>query len=161
MVTVGVISVGILGMISLQTTALQIANETSHQVTANILLQDMAGRLHANAADANLGLTSRYHVLGRTPGQPINPQCLSSNNACPSSKMAIHDLGDWQTSVSAALPNSQGIVCMETSPSTTPTMPPTCSAAPAANPNPVIFTVKVAWTERDGTPRSVLTFVQP
>ena len=164
MITVAIISVGILGMLGLQMTALQMANETAHQVTANVLLQDMVGRIHANAADANNGLSSNYQLLGTTPGQPTNANCLSSTNSCPSAKMAIHDLGDWQTAVATGLPSGIGVVCMDTSPSTTPIAPAALSSsctAPGANPSPIIFSVKVAWTEHDGTPRTVIAFVQP
>lgn len=158
LVALAITSFGLLGLAGLLISAQQTAAQASQRATAIVLLQDMVARIHSNASDANLGLTSAY-VTAKTPyTQKTN--CLSaSNNCCSYSDMAINDLYEWTNNVANFLPSGTGIVCVDTAPNENAAT--TACTPPTQNQSPVILTIKIQYTEQSGTKRQVITTVAP
>jgi len=156
-----ILSIGSLALVRTQIGALQVATDAGERSMAALLLQDMVARIQANSGDAIKGLSSAYLQAG-----VINNQCLSSaGNICSGAQMAVHDVGDWNQAITNAFPagTAFGLVCLEASPGSTSQ---TCSAAPASNPYPVVFTVKIFWkstANRGGASydQSLVTTVEP
>lgn len=162
LVSLVVISIGALGFTKAQISALQATTDAALRTSATILVDDMAGRIQANAGEAWQGLTSGYH----TGGPALNNNCLStSGSICTGNQMAKHDLADWNALIASAFPaasNAVGLVCVDA----TPGNPAKACTPPSSNPNPVIFTVKIFWNswKNRGTSafdQSVVTIVEP
>jgi type IV pilus assembly protein PilV len=154
LVSLAVISIGALGFTRAQISALQITTDAQLRTSATILVDDMAGRIQANAGEAWQGLNSGYHTGAPT----LNTNCLSTNgNICTGNQMAKHDLADWNALIASTFPavsNAVGIVCLDA----TPGNPAQACTPPGANPNPLIFTVKIFW--KSWKNRGTMTFDQ-
>ena len=162
LVSLAVISIGALGFAKAQISALQITTDAALRTSATILLDDMAGRIQANAGEAWQGLSSGY----QTGAPTLNTNCLSTTGSiCTGNQMALHDLADWNALIASTFPatsNAVGIVCLDAIPGN----PAKACSPPGANPNPVIFTVKIFWNswKYRGTTtfdQSVVTIVEP
>lgn len=162
LVSLAVISIGALGFAKAQISALQITTDAALRTSATILLDDMTGRIQANAGEAWQGLSSGY----QTGAPTLNTNCLSTTGSiCTGNQMALHDLADWNALIASTFPatsNAVGIVCLDA----TPGNPAKACSPPGANPNPVIFTVKIFWNswKYRGTTtfdQSVVTIVEP
>lgn len=104
LVTVVVMSLGMLGMAGLQVQALQ-GNQQAHldTVAAN-QVQDMAARIRANPAGVT---TNSYDALGAsipTPGK----NCYSQS--CTPGELAVFDHAQWNTANTNLLPGGMGRV---------------------------------------------------
>lgn len=162
LVSLAVISIGALGFAKAQISALQITTDAALRISATLLVDDMGGRIQANAGEAWQGVNSGY----QTGAPTLNANCLStSGSICTGKQMAMHDLADWNALIASAFPatsNAVGIVCLDA----TPGNPARACAPPGANPNPVIFTVKIfwkSWKNRGSAifDQSVVSIVEP
>ncbi|HXH55611.1 MAG TPA: type IV pilus modification protein PilV [Gammaproteobacteria bacterium] len=162
LVSLAVISIGALGLTRAQVSALQITTDAQLRTSATILVDDMAGRIQANAGEAWQGVNSGYH----TGAPSLNTNCLSTTgNICTGNQMAKHDLADWNALIASTFPaasNAIGIVCLDA----TPGNPTQACTPPGTNPNPVIFTLKIfwkSWKNRGTTTfdQSVISIVAP
>jgi type IV pilus assembly protein PilV len=162
LISLVVISIGALGFTKAQISALHITSDAELRTSAAILLQDMAGRIQANAGEAWQGLNSGYETGAPT----LNINCLSTNGSiCTGNEMAKHDLADWNALIASTFPagsNAVGMVCLDAMPGNSAR---TC-APPAVNPNTVIFTIKIFWNswKNRGTgvlDQNVVTIVEP
>ena len=100
MIALLVISIGALGLTKAQISALQTASDAGLRTAAAILVQDMAGRIQANAQEALNG-------NGYTSGTPaITANCLdaTSGNTCTGHQMALQDVYEWQQLITNAFP---------------------------------------------------------
>jgi type IV pilus assembly protein PilV len=141
LVSLAVISIGALGFTKAEVSALQTTIDAALRTSATILIDDMAGRIQANAGEAWQGLNSGY----QTGGPALNTNCLSTTGSiCTGNQMAKHDLADWNALIASAFPavsNAVGIVCLDAMPGN----PAQACTPPGTNPNPVVFTVKIFW----------------
>lgn len=162
MVALAVISIGALGFTRAQFASLQTTSDASLRTAATFLVQDMEARIQANAGEAWQGLNSGY----QTGPASLNTNCLSTTGSiCTGNQMAQHDLADWNNLIANAFPASSGavgIVCLDA----TPGNPAQACSPPGANPNPVVFTIKIFWKswQNRGTntyDQNVITIVEP
>lgn len=105
MVAIFVLSIGLLGLASLQT--LSVRNNTSayHRTIATQMAYDMADRMRANSA----GVASNEY---NSPTATQNANCLTITGCTPA-QMADHDMFEWSTELANALPSGSGIVCQD------------------------------------------------
>jgi len=162
LVALAVISIGALGFTRAQFSSLQITADAGLRTIATFLAQDMVARIQANAGEAWQGLNSGYQTGPAT----LNANCLSTTGTiCTGNQMAQHDLADWNALITSAFPaasSAVGIVCLDATPGNTAQ----ACTPPGANPNPVVFTVKIFWKswQYRGTgtfDQSVVTIVEP
>jgi type IV pilus assembly protein PilV len=99
LVAVLVLSIGLLGLASLQATSLRFNNDSSAQTQAAYLASDMADRMRANLSKA-----ADY------PGKAaaVNAACYSAAGCSPDA-MAGNDMYEWNQSL-ATLPAGQGSI---------------------------------------------------
>jgi type IV pilus assembly protein PilV len=129
MITVLVVSFGLLGLAAVQALAISNTQVASAQSIFAIEAQSMASRLQANSA---------YWAAGAFPSQPVTVQGnvlsdstlngMQSNCAsvsCTAQQMAGYDLKSWGSSLSQTLPGASGIVAC--TPGINSTTPPTCT----------------------------------
>ena len=99
MVSVLVMSIGLLGLASLQATSLRFNNDSSAQTQAAYLASDMADRIRANVSRA-----SDYPATSAS----ANANCYTSAGCSPV-QMAANDIHEWNDAL-ATLPAGQGTI---------------------------------------------------
>jgi type IV pilus assembly protein PilV len=102
LVALVVLSVGLLGLAALQSTAAQFNAGAYTRSQATILAYDMADRIRANRAAALAGdYTSAY------------PGALPTCNDAVAGTVAQQDLAAWRRSLACALPSGNGAVAVD------------------------------------------------
>ncbi len=99
LVAVLVLSIGLLGIASLQATSLRNNNDASMQTQASYMASDMADRMRANAASANTYATAAPVAAGGN--------CVTGT--CNPGEMVQNDLAEWNLLVQT-LPAGQGTI---------------------------------------------------
>ena len=142
MVAIFVLSIGLLGLASLQT--LSVRNNTSayHRTIATQMAYDMSDRMRANPA----GVASNEY---NSPTATQNANCLTVTGCTPA-QMADHDMYEWSAAASPGslpnvLPSGSGIVCLDDSPNDGTSAANGCSGTGTSH------VVKIWWVDgRDG-----------
>lgn len=147
-VCVAILSVGLLGLMGLQATALKNVAGSYHRVQANLLAYDIADRVRLNfVADPNA--TAAEHavndqVLNQYQFIPFiipitwkHAECLTTAG-CSRLSMAQNDIFEWKTAVNNTLPLGRaGITCNRAGVK--------CTAPYNAVTD--VFTVTISWDE--------------
>ena len=111
LVTLLVLSVGALGIASMQLAGLKYASGSYGRTQAVILADDMANRLKSNRQQA-LGAAA-YNLPGfGSPTPAIPTDCL--NIICTPADLAAYDLATWPTELARVLPSGQGSITSAT-----------------------------------------------
>lgn len=100
MVAVLVMSIGLLGLASLQATSLRFNNDSSAQTQATYLASDMADRMRANVSKA-----AAYPA--QAAGE--NASCYTTAGCTPD-EMAANDIFEWNEALTDTLPAGQGAI---------------------------------------------------
>lgn len=139
LVTVLVISIGLLGVAGLQAAAKKANYEAVQRTTATLLAQDMIERLRANAGE--LDEFAGKTVTGNTLTEP-SPVCNTAN-PCKPAQLAAHDLWEWEQMLYGATERQAGST---TSAGYTGGLvePTGCIAGPAGG-GVGTYTVTIAW----------------
>ena len=100
LIAVVILSIGLLGLASLQAAGMRNNNSAYMRSQASVLAYDMADRIRAN----RLG-----NYIASFPNGVQRTACLSAPG-CSSDNMAQNDVFEWQTAVGATLPMGSGII---------------------------------------------------
>ncbi len=154
MVTLFIISVGMLGIAGMQLTALKV-NQNSHFYSQALILgKDIADRMRANM----IGVVNGNYDLGSETFDVaigLNGNC-QNENGCSARDMAGHDIQQWWDKLETTLPIGNGFVCIDSTPSFDPadyvgmavdTVPATCDGIGDS------YVIHVVWdmgNEKDG-----------
>lgn len=142
LITLLLISVGVLGMVAMQGRAIAYTQDSVQRNTAAMLAEDLMEMLRANrdaVLDTN-GLpraTSDYYKAANSSFPDAADQCL------PTPSSASDQLGCWAEKASAALPGAEDLlesefhICRSASPGT-------CSAGGS------VIEIRIAWSVKDG-----------
>jgi len=101
LVSVLVLSIGLLGLASLQATSLRFNNDSSAQTQASYLASDMADRMRAN-----VNKLAAYVAQSGSAGTE-HTNCYTGG--CSQDEMVENDFYEWQTSLDT-LPSGQGTI---------------------------------------------------
>lgn len=93
-----ILSIGFLGLAALQSTAVRGTQATYFRTQADFLANDMAERMRSNAIASSAG---DYEYAGGATSGAI---CNSASANCDAEDLAAHDLSEWVTWVTEALP---------------------------------------------------------
>jgi type IV pilus assembly protein PilV len=99
LIAVLVMSIGLLGLASLQATSLRFNNDSSAQTQAAYLASDMADRMRANVSRA-------ADYPGKAAGTNANCYTVAG---CSPDEMAANDIAEWEQAL-ATLPSGQGTI---------------------------------------------------
>ena len=102
-----VISIGLLGLMVLQTKSLQFNNSSLQRTQAMILVTDIMDRMRANRLRA---ISTNDYVVSMESTPTASTDCESSTSTCSPSEMARHDVKSWREKIAAALPDGQGSI---------------------------------------------------
>ena len=131
LVAVFVISVGLLGLASMQATSLQFNQSSSLRTNATILAEDIIDRMRANSGNACLYLTDYTDTHTTTA-------CDNKASPCSAAQIRESDLAAWKERVQGELPDGQASI-VEAS----------CNSG-ATN----TFQINLRWTDRDDNQRT-------
>lgn len=136
LVTVIIISVGLLGVAALQSVGLRNGLTAYQRTQATMLAYDMSDRMRANRAGFD---NDAYHL----PAHTETPACHTPAG-CTAQEMANQDNFDWQELLEAHLPLGQGVVCRDGTPDDgTGAASPACDDNDNAN-----YVIKLWWEDR-------------
>ena len=100
MVALMVLSIGILGLASLQTASLNFNAASAQRTQATVLAYDMADRMRANRQAA---LAGEYDVAFENPA----PACAAPNAV---GTVAVQDISTWRMALACRLPQGTGSI---------------------------------------------------
>lgn len=147
LVTVIILSIGLLGLAGLQATSLRNNQSAFLRSQATILAYDIADRMRANGAAAANG----DYEFDSNGGVPATVADCTTSTGCSTAAMAQNDLADWSTAVTTLLPDGVGIVCRDSDPDTA-----------GCDGNGTQFVITLSWTEvEDGSTSTFTTSFQP
>ncbi len=139
LVTLIVLSVGLLGLAALQATTLQNNHSAYQRVQATLLASDMADRMRSNFSDKML--TGKYY---HNPEAAKKDACRNTTG-CTSQEMAQDDIYRWQNSCVDLLPGGSCIVCIDKTPESGTPANPECEANSIAYQPGLSYAIKIWW----------------
>lgn len=156
LVSIIVLSFGMLGMVGMQAAALQSNREARLQSVAYGLSQELAEMMRGNKDAALLTAGNPYFVdVSGSPLQPASPSyCLNvgSSSPCAGSPLLVKhtaigsgQMTEWLARVDAELPGARVVVCLDSTPfETSSGLPQWACTVPASGGAPYI---KIGWTQ--------------
>ncbi|OOZ41369.1 type IV pilus modification protein PilV [Solemya pervernicosa gill symbiont] len=104
LVTVLVLSVGLLGIAAMQTTGLKYNHSAYLRTQATLLAYDISDRMRSNMS----AVTANSYVTAYNDSGTAISNCSSASSGCSSVQMAQNDLFEWKGTLSSELPFGQG-----------------------------------------------------
>lgn len=149
LVSLLVLSGGMLGMASVQTVSLRNNQTAYYRTQATALSGDMVERLRANIAGVQ---TSSYDDVAGAE----TATCFTAVG-CNAAQMAGQDIFDWSAQVTAALPGGASIVCLDSTGNDGTPGTENCDGLGR------VYAIKIWWDDnRDGTANQrYVTTTQP
>jgi len=137
LITVIILSIGILGLAGLQFNALRSNQNAAQSTIAALQLIDAADRLRGNLTGANNGDYDELAGGGEDPG------CISTG--CTRQQLAQYDAWSWNNQITA-LPGGEGIICLDSTPNDgNSSTEPVCDGALTGGLQ--IFAAKIWWDD--------------
>ena len=90
-----ILSIGLLGLASLQTNGLRSNQMASMRTTATQLAYDIADRMRANP----VGVDAQKYVIAVNDTDPDIVDCEDESITCSTSQMATYDLAQWRGAI--------------------------------------------------------------
>ena len=111
LVSMLIISIGVLGMIATQANAMRFLQSSHSQGAAAMLADDLANRIRANATEAidKNAYVHRFNSSGEST-QETDTIMNCAFVACGSGELASWDLSQWQQTMMASLPSASSAV---------------------------------------------------
>lgn len=102
LVSLVILSVGLLGLLGLQTKVMQFNQGALYQTRATVLAKDIMDRMRANPQRANLYVSNFESAI------PNATDCATNTVICNTSQLANYDLADWRNTIIRVLPDGKG-----------------------------------------------------
>jgi type IV pilus assembly protein PilV len=99
-----ILSIGILGVITLQSRTLQFSQGALYESRATILAGDIMDRIRANPGQAS------NYAINLTAPTPTASTCYGAVVDCSPAQLANYDRASWRQTVAAVLPQGLGEV---------------------------------------------------
>ena len=155
LVSIIILSFGLLGMVGLQAAAIQANREAKIQSSASILARELAELMRGNPAVALTAGPSNPYLITTTTS-PMAPNtanyCLNvGSSACSTNtNLADAQMTEWLSRVDSELPGAKVVVCPDSAPFDANGLPRwACSTSGTGITN----VIKIGWT-RGSTDRS-------
>ena len=146
LVSIVVLSFGLLGMVALQAASLQANRDARLQSTAVVLARELAEMMRGNKDQALLATNNPY-LTGKLSNPLVAPTasyCLSVGSSCNTpEKVAQAELTDWLARVNDALPGASVRICRDAAPfASDGTAQWGCTSSDSSDP----ILVKIGWS---------------
>jgi type IV pilus assembly protein PilV len=147
LVSIVVLSFGLLGMVGLQAASLQANRDARLQSVASLLARELAEMMRGNKDIANLATANPYMGDFSSPLIATTPTyCLAIGSVCSSATSAAQaQLTEWLARADAELPGARVVICSDSAPFDGNGMPQWACTAPAAS-SATLVVVKIGWT---------------
>jgi type IV pilus assembly protein PilV len=148
LISILVLSVGMIGAIKMQTNALQ---TTQHSHYFNVALQlatEMADEMRSNDDQMRLSEANPFLQVAFQAGkEAIKATTLCFDINCTPDQLAASDIAEWLQDLNAALPNVRAVICLDDTAwdSVQHDLIWGCSALG----NQASAVIKLGWTEKD------------
>lgn len=147
LISIIILSFGLLGMVGLQAAALQSNREARLQSTAASLARELAEMMRGNKNVALLATANPYLVSTSSPLTPTTANyCLNvaAGSACTdATSTANAQMTEWLTRVDSELPGARVSICNDSAPFDAAGLPVwTCGSAAGG-----LTTIKIGWTQ--------------
>jgi type IV pilus assembly protein PilV len=141
LVTVILLSIGLLGIVSFQLQLVRSNQEALHSSIAAYLATEAADRVRANLP----GVDDNEYDLITEAG--TDPGCIDSDAGCSGSTLAESDAYEWISTIEERLPNGQGVICKDSTPDDgTGSDDPQCDGYDGVN-DLSVFAIKIWWDD--------------
>jgi type IV pilus assembly protein PilV len=147
LIAVIVLSVGLLGLASLQVNALRNNQSAFMRTQATILAYDIADRMRANQGAVNAG-NYDYDPSTSPPLPTPTAECITTAG-CNEQQMASTDMAAWLANIQTFLPDGTGTVCRDSTGSSG------CDGGGSQ------YAIIIQWTEQNGDTSEFVTSFQP
>ena len=138
MISVLILSIGLLGLAGLQAAALQTNQSAFTRSQATAFAYDLADRMRANIPGVAAG---NYN-----PANASLTNTCTTTGGCSAQEMAEHDLAEWNALIATYLPMGQGTVCIDSTPEDG-----AGAAAAACDGSGSQYAIKIWWDDnKDG-----------
>lgn len=113
LVTLIILSIGLLGIASMQVQGMRNNQSAYLKSQASILVYDMADRMRSNQARVLAGNYTPFDTTGQVPA---DPGCIDTNAGCDAANQAATDLFEWADKVNGTvngipmLPDAKGTI---------------------------------------------------
>ena len=147
LISIVVLSFGLLGMVGMQAAALKANRDARLQSTAIGMARELADMMRGNRVESVLGTNNPYVGSFSTTMAPTNTSyCLSVGGTCTSTgAIANAEMTEWLARVDEELPGARVKVCFDSAPFDANGLPQwDCTAGAAGAETPVV--VKIGWT---------------
>jgi type IV pilus assembly protein PilV len=151
LVSIVVLSFGLLGMVGMQAASLQANREARLQSSAVVLARELAEMIRGNKevgvrTSSNPYLGTFSNPAGSTPLVPATPEyCMSVGaTACSdTTKIGTAELTEWLARVDSELPGAKVSICLDSAPFDSSGVPQWACTAGAGSP----IVIKIGWTK--------------
>jgi len=145
LVTLTIVSVGLLGVVGFQTNTQKISNNAYYQTQAVIITHDMTERIRANTDASD---QKKYHLTQAR--QAVN---CRKRVGCNALSMSQNDLFEWNQMIKQQLPQGSGVVCIDSTPNDGKPSTPVCDNQGSQ------YAIKLWWHDSSANKiqRSVIT----
>jgi type IV pilus assembly protein PilV len=148
LVAIVILSIGVLGAVGLQASALQANKEVRYQVVAVTLAKELTEKLRGNHAIAIKPAAADNPYISDTTlsAAPSAPSTNCFTTGCANDALAVArwDMYDWQQRLFGALPSPRIRICMDAAPYDSAGVPKwDCSNSGDA------LVLKLAWNSSD------------
>jgi type IV pilus assembly protein PilV len=144
LVSLLILSLGLLGVAGLQTTSLR-SNQTAYfRSQATAAAADIIDRMRANPQGVGNG---KYDTID-SDDLPSDPSCIDSG--CDADELADYDIIDWATNTLASLPTGAGTVRVD-------------NMGTAGDDSDDVFVVSISWndaTDQDNPSKNLVVHFQ-
>ena len=106
LVTMVIMSIGLLGLASLQTNSLKYNNSSYFRSEATLLAYDIADKIGSNNVEAQ---KTTFNSVDTSNSYTITDSCYSSAG-CTTAQMADSDIGKWKEQLEQVLPSGKGVI---------------------------------------------------
>jgi len=147
LVSIVVLSFGLLGMVGLQAASLQANRDARLQSVASMLARELAEMMRGNKDIANMAAGNPYVGDFSSPLVATTPTyCLAAGSVCGSTLLAAQaQLTEWLARTDAELPGARVVICPDSAPFDSTGTPQWACTAPAAS-SATLMVVKIGWT---------------
>ena len=125
LITLVILSIGLLGIAGLQLTGLQSNRSAYYRSQATVIAYDMIDRMRTNVD----GVSANDYDNANTANLPSDPNCINSSSGCSAASLADNDIREWADDITSILPSGSGTITN----------------------NAGIYTINVSWVENTDT----------
>jgi type IV pilus assembly protein PilV len=109
LVSMLVLSLGLLGVAGLQNTSLRSNQSAYFRSQATAIASDIMDRMRSNPD----GVANGHYDAIDSANLPNDPACIDTANGCNAADLAAHDARDWALNVLSVLPTATGTVVVD------------------------------------------------